>query len=418
MPEGLKKNIGSKALGALCCVVTFLVVSYPMVSVGRNSSSCSVWHFMLLGFTSTFAENLRVIPGPYDWGHRFSDRWVFATLQAFSERRHDDFAILDYCSTHYDTIGREYGRQIVRTFPGDIATRGMASVLGIVREAFWRPPPMPDFAPALYVWRERFLRHLPGSGLEWVVGAVLIAMYADLRVGLFLVFFVLYFGGYPAIQFHPRHMFHLEFMPWWAVGFVVWQVGRTMFRAALAGWWPAIDWAAVRRTGVVAAGTAAILAVAVFSLRTVQDAGLRRLFGAYLAAPKRDLNYEPMAPGSLHPIAIAKGRGYPSAFLQVDMRTAACSPMASVTARYEPRPDGELSRTIVLERQSSEVTHVFAPVYEFFQGIEFSDERPGCVVGVYQIADVRPFPILVNATLYPGWSNEPLHQRMSGTVIE
>jgi hypothetical protein len=89
-----------------------------------------------------------------------------------------------------------------------------------------------------------------------------------------------------------------------------------------------------------------------------------------------------------------------------------------VTARYEPRPDGDLSRTIVLERQSPEVTHVFAPVYEFFRGLEFSDERPGCVRGVFQIPDVQPFPILVNATLYPGWSNEPLHQLMSDAVIE
>ena len=80
--------------------------------------------------------------------------------------------------------------------------------------------------------------------------------------------------------------------------------------------------------------------------------------------------------------------------------------------RYEPRPDGELSRTIVLDRPSSDVTRVFAPVYEFFQGLEFSDERPGCVVRVSRVADLRPFPVLVNVTLEPDWATGPLHERI------
>jgi hypothetical protein len=61
---------------------------------------------------------------------------------------------------------------------------------------------------------------------------------------------------------------------------------------------------------------------------------------------------------------------------------------------------------------ASDVTRVFAPVYEFFQGLEFSDERPGCVVGIYRLADLRPFPVLVNATLYPDWEARPLDQRI------
>ncbi len=62
---------------------------------------------------------------------------------------------------------------------------------------------------------------LHGYGLAVVLAAIAIAAAVDIRFGLFLVFFVLYFGGYPAVQFQTRHYFHLEFITWWAGGFVV-----------------------------------------------------------------------------------------------------------------------------------------------------------------------------------------------------
>src|SRR6185295_8709023 len=61
MPDGLKKNLGWRSVGALVCVVMFVFVSYPILSVVTRSGSC-VWHFVLLGFTNTFAENLRIVP--------------------------------------------------------------------------------------------------------------------------------------------------------------------------------------------------------------------------------------------------------------------------------------------------------------------------------------------------------------------
>jgi hypothetical protein len=147
-------------------------------------------------------------------------------------------------------------------------------------------------------------------------------------------------------------------------------------------------------------------------VRVIHDRRVRRLFESFIAAAKSDLDYAPMTPGSLHAISIPAGPLYPAAFLEIDFRTSACGPSPSVTVRYEPRPDGELSRTIVLDRPSSDVTRVFAPVYEFFQGLEFSDERPDCVVGVSRAVDLRPFPVLVNVTLEPDWATGPLHQRI------
>ena len=411
LPGGVTRNIKWKALAGVVCLAAFVFTSYPIVSVVSQNGSC-LWHFTLLGLTDTFTENLRVVPGSYDWGHQFVDRWVYATLAAFSDRSHPSFGLIQYCSPVYDVVGREYTQHLAGTFPADILTRGVASILGILREAFWRPAPLPEFAPAVYVWRDRFLRHLPGTGFGWVIAAILTAVCADVRIGLFLLFVLIYFGGYPAIQFHPRHMFHLEFMPWWAIGFVVWQVGTSVGRSMMSRAWPAIEWPRVRRGLILAAGAGALFAVALATARVIHDGRVRRLFESYIGAAKSDLHYAPMTPGSLHSIQLPDGQRYPAAFLEIDFRTSACGPSPSVTVRYEPRPDGELSRTIVLEHSLSGVTRVFAPVYEFFQGLEFSDERPGCVIGVKRVTDLRPFPMLVNATLYPDWSTRPLHQRI------
>jgi hypothetical protein len=414
-PGGLAANLRWKALSGVVCIVAFVAAAWPILSVVARNGSC-LWHFMLLGLTNTFTENLRLIPGPYDFGHTFADRWVYSTITAFAERRHPDLGLVRYCSPEYDVVGREYFLGVVRAFPADMVTRGLGSILGIFREALWRPAPLPDFAPTLYIWRDRFLRHLPGSGLAWVLGAVLVAVSADVRIGLFLMFFVLYFAGYPAIQFHPRHDFHLEFIPWWGMGFTVWQIGRSMWARAAAGLASqTIPWAEVRRVCVFALGCSAVLAATLFSVRLVQNGIVRRMFDAYIAAPKQRLDYAVADPGRLHTVSMSTGHIYPSAFLEVDIRTTACGPSPSVTIRYEPRPDAELSRTVVLERaaDSTAVTRVFTPVYEYFQGLEFSDERQGCVAGIYRVTDLRPFPILVNATLSPTWASQPLHQRIA-----
>ena len=202
------------------------------------------------------------------------------------------------------------------------------------------------------------------------------------------------------------------------MGFVVWQAGRSMWALASARLAPTIPWSGVRRVCVFALGGGAVLAATMFSVRVVQDSFVRHMFDEYLASPKQRLDYATTNPGRLHAVSMPTGRVYPAAFLEIDIRTAACGPSPSVTVRYEPRPDAELSRTVLLERasDSAAVTRVFTPVYEFFQGLEFSDEREGCVAGIYRVADLRPFPILVNATLSPGWRSEPLHQQISSTL--
>ena len=69
--------------------------------------------------------------------------------------------------------------------------------------------------------------------------------------------------------------------------------------------------------------------------------------------------------------------------------------------------------TIPAAAGTAGVTRIFLPVFEHFDGLVFSDPRPGCVAGVYRVTDVTRFPLLLGATLPPEWQSLPLYQRLA-----
>ena len=77
-------------------------------------------------------------------------------------------------------------------------------------------------------------------------------------------------------------------------------------------------------------------------------------------------------------------------------------------------PASDFTRTVTIERHARQagLTRIFLAVFDHFKGLEVSDTRPGCVVRAYRMADLRPFPILLGATLPPEWESLPLYQRL------
>jgi len=223
-----------------------------------------------------------------------------------------------------------------------------------------------------------------------------------------MMFFLAYFGGYPAIQFQTRHYFHLEFITWWAIGFVACQ-------ALAVGW--------SMRTGIpdprryaraVARGSALVLtgvvalAVVLTAGRWYQERQVRRLFSSYIAAPKVRLA-DPVAP--LRDVAPGQ---WPQ-FLEVDVNEAACGPDASVTFNYDHTLATEdFTRTVAMRArtQPAGVTRIFQPVFERFASVEVAGGGTGCLAGVYRFPDLTSFPLLLGATLPPDWESMPLYQRL------
>jgi hypothetical protein len=218
---GPLRNLGLKGAAAAVCASAFLLTAWPIISVVYRSGGCQ-WHTVLLGLSPDYSDALGLDQPAYEWTTTATDEFVYATVTSYARRTQPGVGHIAYCQHEYDVATGRYLTDIVRHFPADMLIRGYASALHIVQLPFgWRKPPLPNTAKALYAIRRTILEWTRGSGLILVALAIGLTMVDNVRLGLFLVFFVLYFGSYPALQFANRHFFHLEFVTWWAAGFLI-----------------------------------------------------------------------------------------------------------------------------------------------------------------------------------------------------
>jgi len=200
------------------------------------------------------------------------------------------------------------------------------------------------------------------------------------------------FAGGAALQFQERHFFYLEFVPWWAFA--------TLCRLF---WLRPFTRDAVVRAGVFAAVCVTAAALIVGATRVYQDRKLRAMLDDYLAAPRRPFDGHP-----------SHGPRLVTTFAVADIGGSRC-PVDSVMVTI----DGYWHRTIQapVDRESSEPTHVVFTEYTWS-----GDETPvtvtvppaqqPCLSQVANI-DTSTFPVLLNATLAPGWRESRLHQRLT-----
>jgi hypothetical protein len=419
LEDGPFSHVKLKLAAAGVFALSFLLVAWPILSSTYRNGGCQ-WHVTLLGFNSEFTEALDLEPGPYDWGHVYSDMFVYKTISTYAFRLSPSAPRPSFCSHDYDVATGRYLATLAATFPADMLTRGYASALEIVQLPFpWHQIPLAGRADALYQVREPVLEAWAGSGLFLVVAALLVAASRSLRVAWFLLFFLLYFGGYPALQFANRHHFHLEFITWWAFGFLVDHFARREFphRQHLVS--------SVTRAAAFAGMAAVVLLAPQAVLRLYQQGATRSLLAGYVGARKDEIRFSNIAPGVLQPIG--DGRGDAAAnydprlaqFLEVDLNASRCGDRATVTFRYDPKDrSADFSRTFTIEHDidRQDFTRVFAPVYDHFLGLEFSEAAVPCVDGVYRIAEPGLYPVQLFALLKPRWNRDLLYQQIRALV--
>jgi hypothetical protein len=399
----LRRHVVTKLTGAAAFVLAFLVTAWPILSF-VNEKGGGQWHVVLLGLSEPFdAAALQIVPAPYALGDFYQDEYVEKTTKAYLVRAHPGSADVTFGTHEYDIATRAYLAEILSRFPGDLLTRAYASLFHMTELPFvWYGPPIEGFARWLYRPRLRVLAALIGAGPFLVAAAVVAVSAYDLRMALFLVFFLVYFGGYPAVQFGTRHFFHFEFITWWAMGALVQgSIRRPPGPPSL------------RRVGALMAVAIPTLLVLLVGLRFYQGRQTRRLFGDYVAAAKT-----PIALGTPDASGLFKLQG-PSApsdvrFLEVDLNRWACGDRAQVTFRYDRKQQvNDYSHVMTIDPSGTrEPTRVFSPVYApAFQGIELPDARPGCLAGASWV-DPDHDPLLLSVTLVPGWERGVLYQRL------
>ncbi len=212
------------------------------------------------GLATPLDAGLGLTRPPYDWGHLFLDEMArglpFAHARAVAPE-----GAYAYSWSDYTAVSAGYLAAVVRQFPADMLARAYAAVMTVLDLPFqYVEPPM-----GVSAWAVRQAYHLrealvsPFAGFGWLIAAAAIVLLTarSVRAGLFTVALLAVLGGYPAIQFCGKHYFHLEFLGWWLLGFVLSRVARG---AAWARQHRA-DWRseAARRAPAMARGLAALI---------------------------------------------------------------------------------------------------------------------------------------------------------------
>lgn len=406
---GLWQRLLLKAAGVAVFLVAFFIASWPITSFVYESGGCQ-WHVTLLGLQSPFDEALGIRPAPYDFGHAYSDSYIDRSINGFRWRHTPDVPQLDFCSHQYDAESGQYLSLLVKGFPADFITRAYASAMQVPELPFRViTAPMPDWHSRLYAARLELLADHPEWGLRAALLAVLFVSGRSLRLGAALLFLLAYLGGYPAVQFQERHYFHLEFIGWWTVAFVV---DRTIaavlsFRHGFPGM---SSWFMPATRVAVFAGVAAFAAVGALALaRWYQAGNVRVLLRSYAAAAKIPIE------SPFQPLEGIPPTAWPQ-LLEVNLNPAACTSAPKVTFKYSESSSVDFTRTVRVSRRdgSGGITRIYQPVFDHFIGLEISDATPGCFVSASRVSDLTTFPILLGATLPTHWeSDAALYQRLA-----
>jgi hypothetical protein len=411
MPGGVVRGFAVRAGAVLLAAAVFLITSWPAASYVAQSGGCQ-WHAVLLGLSDIFSDDLRVTSSFYDWMPVFSDEYVHTAVNSYASRV-DGAAFIPYCSAAYDAASASQLRDIVMRVPADTVARAYGSTLQVLDLPF-------------FLWREGWESHRGsslGAVLHAVAGTARLAAVVtvvllgavSLRLGLFALCVVLYFGGYPSMQFADRHFFHLEFLGWWAIAFVAWHLA--------APWLPAAeqtetrDWRRVMRGAVQFAALAlALVLIPLWGLRAYQQREMARLIGDLLNAPRLEVPMITAGDGRTldaapDALAIAGEDQRQAAYLDVHIDLATCPEGIVLKQRYDSaRPPYDFSGPIRSSPARAPSARILLPVFRFFRGFTIEQGSPSCVSRVARLQSIDGRRLLPVLTLSAGWQTQPFYR--------
>jgi len=416
VPGGLRRNLGAKSAALAAAAAMFVAAAWPAAAYVVERGGCQ-WHVTLLGLDDTFSRELRVTPSYYQWSSAFSDEYLHTSVNSYLYRTRAA-APVDYCSAEYDAATFAYLREIAGQFPGDVLTRAFASVLRVMDLPFYWWNTISDEPAARRSRLGTVLTYVDGTSRLAVVAAIVMLGASSLRLGFFALCLVLYFGGFPSLQFANRHFFHLEFMGWWAMAFVAWQV----FRAgrAIAGrteWpWRGEPSPSVGRALRFAALAGVLVLVPVPVARAYQHRAAGALVAALLEAPRvpvtvaADASGLKVAEGTLPDVSVDPMQ---TAYLDIQLDLAACPGGVPLGLRYDAaNAFRDFSGPVTQKPAGTTAARVLVPVFRSFEGLTLGGAPAGCVTSVQRLASLRGLPLLPVLTLPREWWQLPAHQSL------
>jgi len=434
----IRKNLGLKCAAVGVAALAFVMVSWPVLKAYQGGSNTG--HVALLGLMTPLDAPLGIEGSVYDWGYTYLDSFAAATVNSYSSRVHGRF--VEFVSPEYDRTMVEYILRIARQWPADIVARACASVLKTLDMPFavglyTNAVPFgvtSESIKSLYAWQQSVLRVFTDRGPLLMAMALLLVCGQSLFTATALLLLLLYYAGYPAIQFQLRHYFHLEFISWLAIGFLLqrlWDAGAATVRKRRARQ-PLFNRqalaAAAMRVAVFTVGASGVMTGSLATLRAYQAPRVREMLRGYEGAPLVPLTAVAVPRGeqtlftlpglwtardSLDPVA--------ARYVVAEFSPASCRAAAlPVTFRYDTVNDAsDFSRTMVLRLSPKAArTRVFFAAYyngssSHFSGIEVPRGFETCLASVSSVADLARYALLVGITFPPGWEHATLFQTLA-----
>jgi hypothetical protein len=418
LPDGVFRRLRLKAAALVLAGAAFVGAAWPALHYVVTSGGCQ-WHVVLLVLSTPFNDELGVRPAFYQWLPAYSDALTYTAVNSFWDRTRTPETI-QYCSPEYDKASAAYLTAIVARFPADMLTRALASVRRIVQLPYaWRAAPLPGLAPPLYAMRGVLLTVLARAAVPIACAAVIVLGASNLRLGLFALFFLVYFAGYPALQFATRHYFHLEFIGWWALVFLGWRAALALRGRGAGTPVTRAEWGAFGRRALrFAVIAAALVTVPAATLRAYQARQVDALTRALLDAPRVPLALTP-GPGG-HALMLTAGalagldparNPMRTAYLDIHVDLRMCPAGVSLGLMYDrSRPEFDFSGRIAATPPGTIPDRVLVPVYRDFRGLDTGVAPPSCVSRVERLASVQGLPLLPVLTLPPDWHALPFRQ--------
>jgi hypothetical protein len=226
----IKSIIGqviSRTKISIIFAAAFIIFASPILKNGGPGGVGGV--FIMQGMSEPFRKNLKLEPASYTTGWSYSDELTLSSIAA-SEREKDpeqwdkkeQAGIPGISISQTMHLGTSNLLQWADLFIGDFSTQAIKSFTWIVgfplyisNSGFALTNPYPDKSPEGLIY----------SGYQKLNHSIILAL---LLVGFLLLLFkvfttsksecialaflFLFLGAYPAIQFHFRHFFYLEFI--------------------------------------------------------------------------------------------------------------------------------------------------------------------------------------------------------------
>jgi hypothetical protein len=425
-------GLADKAMAAGVFVLTLVLTAAPVLT-RLSSGGTNGYHVILLGYADSFDDFLGVNRPVYSFLPFYSDVYLNAVLETYGEQVTGKYPSVP--SPEYDAVSRAYWWKIIRHFPADVSTRALAAARVVLNLPVNEPalnflaPPTSRGNPLWTV-----LTNLPphrariGAAYEWAsalngwglfLGIVLVAAASmhSTKTGVFAGSMLLILPAYASLQFAPRHFFHLEIIPVFALMVAIGLVVDAVFRRP--------GWPAVRRFAV--SGVVFVMAVVtlLIGVRGYQKIHLRRVFQQYVDSARESVQPQLTDVGDgiwraswTAPSHQPTLHGAPlSDYYVIEFDGAPAHEMSVLGIRYRSTTSGNDYSRVVALSESSGVNRVFVPAYGeppewTLDGFELPAGIRNRLRGIYRLSNPEQLPLLLELRLRGDWQNGDLHQTL------